>query len=232
MQSSGSSPSMQDTAAECVECRCTMAPASGRSSYMARCRNDSLDGASPAMCRPAASSLDRRAGSSRPSEALVGVNSQPSSSRTLMLPLLPAVSPRSKSERPMSQIASRRRFSSACAMTAGLMAAGSQALRKKSGVPKFPDFSASASGRPAFVRQRRRPRHAGIDLGPDPQALDAQRFDHGPGGLAARDDHLSDPEPDQALRDRRPARSRPALPARPTPSSACAAFTSSGVAVA
>ena len=47
-----------------------------RSSYMARCRNDSLEGASPAMCRPAASSLDSRAGSSRPRRG-VGRREQP-----------------------------------------------------------------------------------------------------------------------------------------------------------
>ena len=44
-----------------------------------------------------------------------------------MLPLLPAVSPRSKIERPISQMLSRRRFSAACAaLIAELMAGGSK----------------------------------------------------------------------------------------------------------
>jgi hypothetical protein len=46
------------------------------------------------------------------SEALVGVTSQPpSSSRTLILPEEPGVSPRSNSERPRRQISSRTLFS-------------------------------------------------------------------------------------------------------------------------
>ena len=56
----------------------------------------------------AASKRDRRAGSSAPSEALVGVISQPpSSSRTEMLPVEPKVSPRANSEAPTAQISSR-----------------------------------------------------------------------------------------------------------------------------
>jgi hypothetical protein len=58
-------------------------------------------------------SRDSRAGSSEPSEALVGVTSQPpSSSLTLILPEEPGVSPRSNSERPSRQISSRRPFRS------------------------------------------------------------------------------------------------------------------------
>ena len=74
---------------------------------MTRCRKLSLVGASPETSRPSWSSFDSRAGSSRPSEALVGVISQPSSVRTLMLPDDPAVSPRSKIDAPIAQIASR-----------------------------------------------------------------------------------------------------------------------------
>jgi len=67
-----------------------------------------LVGASPETSFPCASSLDNLAGSRKPSEALVGVTSQPpSSSRTLMLPEEPGVSPRSNSERPNRQMASR-----------------------------------------------------------------------------------------------------------------------------
>ena len=58
---------------------------------------------------PAGPSFDSRAGSRKPSEALVGVTSQPpSSSLTLILPEEPGVSPRSNSERPKRQISSRR----------------------------------------------------------------------------------------------------------------------------
>src|SRR5450755_349304 len=60
------------------------------------------------MSRPSASSRDNRSGSRKPSEALVGVTSQPpSSSLTLMLPDEPGVSPRSNSERPNRQMPSR-----------------------------------------------------------------------------------------------------------------------------
>src|SRR5436305_3685104 len=54
-----------------------------------------------------------RAGSSEPSEVLVGVTSQPpSSQRTLILPDEPGVSPRSNSERPSRHISSRNLVSS------------------------------------------------------------------------------------------------------------------------
>ena len=46
-------------------------------------------------------------GSSSPSEAFVGVINQPSSTRTLMLPEEPGVSPRPKMLAPSRQIASR-----------------------------------------------------------------------------------------------------------------------------
>jgi hypothetical protein len=85
--------------------------ASLRSSYMARCRNASFEGGSPAIRAPFQSSLAIRAGSRLPSEALVGVSSQPPSRRTLILPLLPAVKPRSKIDRPSAAMCSRRRFS-------------------------------------------------------------------------------------------------------------------------
>src|SRR6266487_1432620 len=74
---------------------------------MTRCRKLSLVGGSPTTTRPLSSSFHSRAGSSRPKEKLVGVISQPSSTRTLILPEEPAVSPRSKIEAPIAQIASR-----------------------------------------------------------------------------------------------------------------------------
>ena len=198
---------------------------------MARCRNDSFDGASPATCRPAGSSLDRRAGSSRPSEALVGVNSQPPSTRTLMLPLLPAVSPRSKRERPISQISSRRRFSSACATDGGAHGSRLQALKKKSGVPKFPDFRASASGRPPSLGSVAVHGTPGSISGRIRRPLTLRAWTTAP-----------EVSPPATIICPTPSRTKPCAmaasafstssPARPTPRLACAAFTSSGVAVA
>src|SRR5215510_6157109 len=85
-----------------------MAPAEPRVWYSAVCSGTSLVGASPDTSRPSGPSRDSRAGSRKPSEALVGVTSQPpSSSFTLMLPEEPGVSPRSNSERPNRQMSSR-----------------------------------------------------------------------------------------------------------------------------
>src|SRR5882724_11686906 len=102
----GSTSARQDTATECVECRCTTAPASGRCPYTERCRKDSLVCLSPESRLPFASTLDNVAGSSRPRQELVGVISQPSSVRTLILPELPAVRPRSNIDLPRRQISS------------------------------------------------------------------------------------------------------------------------------
>ena len=97
---------MQLTATECVECRCTTAPAFGRSrihrgvqeGFLGRLRRRR------SAC-PCASSRDSRAGSSVPSDEPVGVISQPpSASATEMLPVEPCVSPRSNSEAPVRQI--------------------------------------------------------------------------------------------------------------------------------
>src|SRR5215469_1959071 len=97
-----------ESATEWVECRCTTARAADRVWYSAECSGTSLVGASPETSLPSAESRDNLAGSRKPSEALVGVTSQPpSSSFTLILPEEPGVSPRSNSERPKRQISSR-----------------------------------------------------------------------------------------------------------------------------
>src|SRR5215469_10304973 len=97
-----------ESATEWVECRCTTARAADRVWYSAECSGTSLVGASPATSLPSAESRDNLAGSRKPSEALVGVTSQPpSSSLTLILPDEPGVSPRSNSERPKRQMSSR-----------------------------------------------------------------------------------------------------------------------------
>src|ERR1700710_1935112 len=96
------------SATACVECRCTTARAELRVWYNAVCSGTSLVGASPETSRPSAESRDSRAGSSEPSDALVGAPSQPpSSSLTLILPDEPGVSPRSNNERPSRQMSSR-----------------------------------------------------------------------------------------------------------------------------
>jgi len=64
-------------------------------------------GLSPEIVLPSSSTLDSRAGSSRPRQALVGVMIQASSTRALMLPELPAVRPRSNMDFPNQQISSR-----------------------------------------------------------------------------------------------------------------------------
>src|SRR5258705_5427905 len=110
----GSTSARQETATECVECRCTIAPAAGRSAYMDRCRKDSLVCFSPDCRWPFASTFDRVAGSSRPRQELVGVISQPSSRRTLILPELPTVSPRSNIDLPKTQISSLSLVSFIC----------------------------------------------------------------------------------------------------------------------
>src|SRR5215469_15314114 len=103
----GSISARHETATECVECKCTTAPVSGRSSYITRCRKLSLVGGSPETSRPLGPSFDNRAGSRRPSEEPVGVISQPSSVLTLILPDDPAVRPRAKIDWPIVQISSR-----------------------------------------------------------------------------------------------------------------------------
>ena len=98
--SAGSTSAKQDTATEWVAWRWTTAPLFGRCRYMAMCRKDSLVGGSPETSLPLASSRASRAGSRRSNATLVGVISQPSSNRALMLPELPKVRPRPKMDLP------------------------------------------------------------------------------------------------------------------------------------
>src|SRR5208282_939173 len=105
------------------------------------------------------------AGSSLPSDALVGVISQPPpGSRTLILPVEPKVRLREKSENPTSQIASRARFSS-------LMAASS--LGHSQGA-REEVLTAEIAGLerhlhlPAVPPDRAHERHARGDLRPEP----------------------------------------------------------------
>src|SRR3990170_850170 len=84
----------QETATAYVECRCTTAPAVGRSWYMVRCSGYSFEGGSPEIKFPSQSSLDSRPGSRKPRHELVGVMNHPSSTRTLMLPEFPGLNPR------------------------------------------------------------------------------------------------------------------------------------------
>src|SRR4026209_2758596 len=83
-----------------------MAPADGRCSYTDRCKKASFVGLPPETGLPSVSSLESAAGSSRPRQELVGVISQPSSTRALILPELPGVSPRSNIDLPSMQISS------------------------------------------------------------------------------------------------------------------------------
>src|SRR5688572_30702676 len=74
---------------------------------MARCRKDSFVGAPPEISFPSAPRREREPGSRSPDDELVGVISQPSSTLTLILPEVPAVSPRSKIDLPYCAILSR-----------------------------------------------------------------------------------------------------------------------------
>ena len=80
----------------------------------------------------------------------------------------------------------------------------SQALRKKSGAPKLPDFSASAGRRADAAR----PGHAGVDLRPDRSARDAERLHDRARRLAAGDEQAA----------RSPARAEPRRPRPSRPS--------------
>ena len=82
--------------------------------------------------------------------------------------------------------------------------AHSNALMKKSGAPKLPDLSASASGGSPRLVVQGTPGSIG---GPDAQALNAERADHRARGLAARDH-----QPAHALRPPGPGRSPPWRP--------------------
>ena len=104
-------------------------------------------GLPPETRRPSLSNFDKFAGSSLPSEALVGVISQPPSGRrTLMLPVEPKVRPRENRERPTSQISSRARVSSPMLMSS--IASWTSARVKKSRPPKLPDLSAICNSPP------------------------------------------------------------------------------------
>src|SRR6185436_15596549 len=172
----GSRPSSAETATECVACRWMTAWFRSRSWYIARCRKLSLDGAPPEPSLPFQSSFDSRPGSSRPRLEPVGVSSQPSAQRAEMLPVEPWVRPRSKIDRPRSQICSRRALS--CMSLLQLR----ESLREKVHAAKVARLE----------RQRNRlriealgPRHARINLWPDAKRANAERADHRACGLAA-----------------------------------------------
>ena len=118
-----------------------------------------------------------------------------------MLPDDPAVRPRSNSERAPAAPSPR---GVACFAHAAPPAASS-ALAKKSGAPKLPLFSASASGRSPSAASAGTP---GSISGPMREALEAERGDDGAGGLAAADHEPRDAGVDEPrARARRRSRS-------------------------
>ena len=117
-----------------------------------------------------------------------------------MLPLLPG-GQTAVEERPAEAAICSRSRSSLPAISPIIIRRRLHALRKKSGVPKLPDFSASASG--DVVVRGCRPGHAGIDLGTDAQPVDAERLDDRAGGFAASDDQLAHAALHQPDRDPR-----------------------------
>src|SRR5436190_10588900 len=149
---------------------------------MAKCKKLSLDGASPEMSLPFQSSFDSRPGSSRPRLEPVGVSSHPSAQRAEMLPVEPWVRPRSKIDRPSSQICSRRVLS------------GMHSLQLRQRLGEEVDAAEIAG----LERQRDRfgietlgPWHAWVDLRADAEGSDAQRADNRPGGFATGHQQLA-----------------------------------------
>src|SRR3989338_8580873 len=169
------------TAVAWLECRCTTAAASLRSPYIDRCRNASFVGVSPDISRPVASRRDSRAWSSAPKDTLVAAITQPpSSSRTEILPLLPAVSPRSNSDAPTLQISSRMRLSSGIGRLRFQQGPGFQEEILGAKVARFQgQYQIGA-------RNTARPRHAGGDFGTNFQHRDAKCGHHRARSLAAR----------------------------------------------
>ena len=135
-----------------------------------------------------------RAGSSAPSETLVGVISQPSS--VLHADVAGAAEGQAALEHRACRV---RRLSESRAVAHRSF---SIAFRKKSSAPKLPDFSASASGGSPSDRRRR---DARIDLRPDAQRAHAERLHHRAGGFAAGHHQAAHAAFDQALRQSRRA---------------------------
>ena len=131
-------------------------------------------GLPPETSRPLASNFDKVAGSSLPSEALVGVISQPpSGSRTLILPVEPKVRAREKSDKPASQIASR-------ACVSSLMAASSsghgERAREEVLAPEIAGLQRHLH-LPAVAPDRAHERHAGGDFRPEPESVHPEPVD-------------------------------------------------------
>ena len=178
-------------------------------------------GGSPAIRRPSRSSFASRAGSSRPRRD-VGRRDQPAvvEPDADVAGAAEGRGPRSKIDWP-----NRRSRSRSCRVAHGGHGARSNALVKKSGAPKLPDFSASASaGAPRLTVQGT----PGSICGPICSALTPSACDHGARGLAAGDHQAAHAVRDQALGDRRPAPPRSAAPARSRPSRAWTGATSVG----
>src|SRR4029077_16103370 len=127
---------------------------------MARCRKFSFDGGSPERCLPFQSSLESRDGSSLPRLEPVGVNSQPSSQRALMLPVEPCVKPRSKMDLPSSQIRSRSLFS--CIHSLQLRQRFEKEVRAT-------EVARLEGERDRLILQAFGPGHAGINLRANPE---------------------------------------------------------------
>src|SRR3954452_17073097 len=148
MQSSGSSPSMQDTAAEWVGCKCTIPPAWG-TLLIHRAVQERLLRGSVAPFMPTSRVESGQARRVEASERGVGRGEQPAA-----LHPHADVAAAPGGQPPLEEGAPDLADVFAQAVLRGMRTDGGahdsrlQALRKKSGVPKFPDFRASTSGRP------------------------------------------------------------------------------------
>src|SRR4051794_40162013 len=148
MQSSGSSPSMQDAAAEWVEYKCTIAPAWGTLLIHRAVQERLLRGSvAPFMLISRVES-----GQARRVEAAergVGRGEQPAALHP-HADVAAAADGQPALEEGAGDVANRLAQAVLLRMRddGGAHGSRSQALKKKSGVPKFPDFRASASGWP------------------------------------------------------------------------------------
>ena len=203
-----------DTATECVACRWTTAVSPGPLAVHREVQQRFLGRRIAGHVPPSASSTARRAGSSAPSDDPVGVIRKPSSVRSERLPVLPCVSPRSNSDSASAQSASR----SSAALTRSI-------ARRLGEEVVAAEVARLERERRRLAADRARPRHAGIDLGPDRQRAHAERLDDGAGGLAAGHDERPHAAAASAARnaaerfldEARGARGAERAPARPRP---------------
>ena len=196
-----------------------MAPSLGPHVVDRAMQQASLVGGSPPTCLPSCVEL-REPRRVEPAQRGVGRRHQPAvGDAHADVARGAGARPARRSSAPSAQIASRGLRSSSARWQLR------SALVKKSGAPKLPDFSASASG---LARPTRGPRHAGIDLRADAQRRHAERRTTAPEVSPPATTSRRDARRDQALGERRHGLLDQRAGSLSTPSSAAAPSTASG----